>query len=443
MYCDRVCDDDVNLYFRLGLGMSLSAASNSTSLPFSLSPAISNEPGLSPSRVEIRPKHSPAAAVPAVSCPPVTVRVLHLVNGEHFAGAERVQSHLGRCLPQYGVQADFACVKPGRFATMVERQAGVWGQAYRFAMSNRFDLRVVPKIVSLVKRNNYDLLHAHTPRSAMVASIVARLTGRPWLYHVHSPAARDSSRRFTNQFNATIEKWSLRNCSHRITVSHSLCHELIAQGAAPETLSVVHNGVPAIRPDRESVPQPGGRWVFGMVALMRPRKGLEVALRAIEILVAQGYDAALRCIGPYESPSYHEEILQLAADLKLGQRVEQLGFQADVPQTLASLDAMLLPSLYGEGLPMVVLEAMAAALPVIATKVEGTPEAIRDGLDGLLAGPGSAESLAEQMKLLMDGRVNWSRMAESACTRHAASFSDFSMSQHVACVYRKVLKRTS
>ncbi len=325
---------------------------------------------------------------------------------------------------------------------MVERQGGAWGQAFRFAMSNRFDLRVVPKIVSLVKRNDYELLHAHTPRSAMVASMVSHLTGRPWIYHVHSPAVRDSSRRVSNQINATIERLSLRNCSHRITVSHSLCHELIAQGVAPEKLSVVHNGVPAIRPTREATPHPGGRWVFGMVALMRPRKGLEVALQAIAMLVEQGYDAVLRCIGPYESPGYHESVMHTIDKLKLGSRVEQLGFQADVPQTLASLDAMLLPSLYGEGLPMVVLEAMAAALPVIATKVEGTPEAVRDGLDGLLAEPGSAESLAEQMKMLMDGRVNWSRLAESACTRHSASFSDVSMSQQVASVYRKVLKRS-
>ncbi len=175
---------------------------------------------------------------------------------------------------------------------------------------------------------------------------------------------------------------------------------------------------------------------------MRPRKGLEVALQALSILTEQGYDAVLRCIGPYESPGYHESVMQTIDELKLGSRVEQLGFQADVPQTLASLDAMLLPSLYGEGLPMVVLEAMAAALPVVATKVEGTPEAIREGLDGLLAEPGSAESLAEQMKLLMDGRVNWNRLAESACARHAASFSDVSMSQQVASVYRKVLKRS-
>ncbi len=261
---------------------------------------------------------------------PITLRALHLVNGEHFAGAERVQSHLGRCLPGSGVRADFVCLKPGRFATILERQGGSWGQVYRQAMSNRFDLRVVQPIAKLVKKNRYDLLHAHTPRTAMIASIVARLTGKPWIYHVHSPAVRDSSRRFVNWFNHAIERGSLRNCEHRITVSHSLCHELIAQGVAPERLSVIHNGVPAIRPERQSTPTPGGPWVFGMVALMRPRKGLEVALQAMALLREQGYQATLRCIGPYESPEYHESVRKLIDQLQLAPHVEQLGFQADV-----------------------------------------------------------------------------------------------------------------
>ncbi len=62
-------------------------------------------------------------------------------------------------------------------------------------------------------------------------------------------------------------------------------------------------------------------------------------------------------------------------------------------------------------------------------------------MDGLLAEPNSVESLAHQMKLLMDGQVSWQRLAESACARHAASFSDTAMSEQVASVYRSVLKK--
>jgi len=369
-----------------------------------------------------------------------TIRVLHVVNGEHFAGAERVQSHLGRCLPKYGVRADFACVKPGRFADAVDSAEAKWGVAHRLPMRNRFDLSVVKRMAQTALSGGYDLLHAHTPRTAMITAMVARLTGLPWVYHVHSPAARDSSQRMVNSINAWIERRSLSGCDHLITVSESLRNDCILAGYHPTRVTVVHNGVPAICYDRSETPKPGGRWVLGMVALMRPRKGLEVAIDALSRLRAVDHDVVLRCIGPYETPEYRRDIDRQIAELKLGDRVEQVGFQSDVPLALSQLDAMLLPSLYGEGLPMVVLEAMAAGLPVVATAVEGTPEAIRNGIDGLLAEPASATDLAFQIERLVTGKVDWHACAKAARARHAESFSDWAMSRGVACVYQDVLE---
>lgn len=369
-----------------------------------------------------------------------TIRVLHVVNGEHFAGAERVQSHLGRCLPKYGVRADFACVKPGRFADAVDSAESKWGVAHRLPMRNRFDLSVVKRIAQTARSGGYDLLHAHTPRTAMLTAMVARLTGLPWVYHVHSPAARDSSKRMVNSVNAWIERRSLSSCDHLITVSESLRNDCILAGYHPTRVTVVHNGVPAICYDRSETPKPGGRWVLGMVALMRPRKGLEVAIDALSRLRAVDHDVVLRCIGPFETEEYRREIDRQIVDLKLGDRVEQVGFQTDVPLALSQLDAMLLPSLYGEGLPMVVLEAMAAGLPVVATAVEGTPEAIRNGIDGLLAEPASATDLAFQIERLVNGNFNWHACAKSARARHAESFSDWAMSRGVANVYQNVVE---
>jgi glycosyltransferase involved in cell wall biosynthesis len=389
---------------------------------------------------------SPAtAADPTLSWCPTrdtdtrTIRVLHVVNGEHFAGAERVQSHLGRCLPKYGVRADFACVKPGRFADCVDAAEAKWGVAHRVPMRNRFDLGIARRVAQLARVGEYDLLHAHTPRTALITSIAATICRLPWVYHVHSPASRDSSKPLVNSINAWIERRSLAKCDHLITVSESLRNDCIESGYHPTRVTVVHNGVPAICYDRPATPKPGGRWVLGMVALMRPRKGLEVAIDAVSSLRQKGHDVVLRCIGPYETDAYRGEIDRRVERLGLGDRIEQVGFQADVPLALSHVDAMLLPSLYGEGLPMVVLEAMAAGLPVVATSVEGTPEAIRDGIDGLLAEPGSASSLAEKIERLFTGQVDWNSLSTESRKRHADAFSDWSMSRGVSQVYNLVL----
>lgn len=377
--------------------------------------------------------------VPPVVAPAIDLRVLHVVNGEHFSGAERVQSHLGRCLPSYGVGADFACVKPGKFAAMVNDLGGAWGTGHDASMTNRFDVRAASRVRDLVDEHHYQLLHAHTPRTAMITALAARMTGLPWVYHVHSPAARDSSRMMVNKVNAWIERQSLRSCSHLITVSESLRLDCITQGATESKITVVHNGVPAIRPARTSTPTVGGRWTIGMVALMRPRKGLEVALEALSILKQRDLDVRLRVIGPYETQPYQADIqLQIDA-LEIRDRVEQVGFTDNVPEALSQLDAMVLPSLYGEGLPMVVLEAMAAAVPVIATRVEGTPEAVTHGAEGLLAAPRDAKSLANSIADLVTGRYDWDQMSERAFQTHARKFSDHAMASGTAAVYRKLV----
>ncbi|MEM8667473.1 MAG: glycosyltransferase [Planctomycetota bacterium] len=383
---------------------------------------------------------TPPAAV-VVPPQPVTIdaRVLHVINGEHFAGAERVQSHLGRCLPQFGVQADFACLKRGKFSELAEQADERWGVVHETAMSHRADLRPAKQICDLIRQHHYQLLHAHTPRAAMISAAASVLSGVPWIYHVHSPASRDSKRKWANHINAWIEKGSLHTAAHLITVSESLRLDCEARGVSEDRITVVHNGVPASDSLRECERASNSRWTLGMVALMRPRKGLEILLDAIAQLTSEGHDINLQCIGPFESEDYRKTIQQQIDRLRIGDRVHWTGFTEDVPSALVQLDALVLPSLFGEGLPMVVLEAMAAAIPVVATRVEGTPEAITHGVEGLLAEPGNADDLANQIADLMSGQHCWRAMSNAALERHRTSFSDLAMSGGVAGVYQQVI----
>jgi glycosyltransferase involved in cell wall biosynthesis len=342
------------------------------------------------------------------------------------------------------VIADFACVKPGRFAEMLDERCEMkngqsWGRGHRIAMRGRFDLFAAKRLAKLVQSEGYQLMHAHTPRTAMLASIASRMSGVPWVYHVHSPAARDCDKMLSNQINGWIERRSLANCSHLICVSHSLREDLIGQGFSPDKITVVHNGVPSIRPQRDHRPVVGGSWTIGMVALMRNRKGLEVVLEALSDVRRRGLDVTLRCIGPFETEAYRQKIDQQIDELGVGPYIDSVGFTDDVPTELVRLDAMVLPSLFGEGLPMVVLEAMAAAVPVIATVVEGTPEAITHGVEGLLAQPRDPISLANEIEALVTGQYDWEKMSEAAARRHGESFSDEAMARKTADVYRNIV----
>ena len=149
----------------------------------------------------------------------------------------------------------------------------------------------------------------------------------------------------------------------------------------------------------------------------------------------------LRAVGAFESPEYEAEIIRRTQELGLSDQVVWTGFQRDVDAQLQKMDLFVLPSLFGEGLPMVVLEAMAVGVPVIATDVAGTPEAIRNGQDGLIVPPGNAERLAGAIAGVVRGEYDWLGLRTSAMIRQAQLFSDSSMASGVARVYREVLGR--
>lgn len=366
-------------------------------------------------------------------------RVLHVINGQHFSGAERVQQLLGRCLGEAGITSHFVCVKPGKFPEVCGLDPQ---QVSVLPMLNRIDLRVIGRLVQLVRKQRIDILHAHTPRTALLTALVALRTGLPWCYHVHSPTARDSTRGLINRINLWIERISIRSCTRLITVSKSLRREMLRLGVPRQRLFVAANGVPAIDPIDADKRLDQLTWNLGLIALMRPRKGVEVALDAMVEIKRRGLPIRLELIGGFETEEYRKQILSQILLLELEDCVTLSGFTTDIASAVRRLDALLLPSLFGEGMPMVVLEALAAGVPVIATRVEGTPEVIRDGIEGLLAQPASAVSLTEKILLLTSDRKSWAEMSRAALKRHRQFFTDQTMAKRVAKVYSSIHNRT-
>jgi glycosyltransferase involved in cell wall biosynthesis len=379
---------------------------------------------------------APLSAAPASVPPRAAARVLHLINGEYYAGAERVQDLLALRLPDEGFEVGFACLKPDRFPKTRRAQDA---PLVELPMRHKLDVAVVARLARLARDGRYELIHAHTPRTAVLGRLAAKWTGLPFVYHVHSPTSRDSTRRWQNRANALAERIAIAGASQLVAVSQSLGEHMrrVCPPGAP--VAVVPNGVPEVHPDEKAPPR--GVWTLGVVALFRPRKGLEVLLEALAVLKRSGANFRLRAVGGFETPEYEAHIHALANRFGVAELIDWTGFTRDVRAELARMDVMALPSLFGEGLPMVVLEAMAAGVPVVATRVEGVPEAIRDGQDGVLVEPGDAAALAAGLRRLIDGRLDWSSLRQSALRRHAEQFSDRAMAAELAKLYRRILER--
>ncbi len=363
------------------------------------------------------------------------IKVLHVINGEHYAGAEKVQDLLALRLSDYGFDVGFACIKPQQFAEMRQSQEV---PLYEIAMRNRLDLRPAWQLARLVRRGGYQLLHTHTPRTALVGHLAARWANVPMVHHAHGQTAVEVDRHLWNRFNALVERTSLRRAARVIAVSQSTVRYLRRQGIPDRVISVIPNGVPSPG-DLSPRPPPQGNWTIGTVALFRPRKGTETLLEALAILRARDLPVSLRAVGRFETDDYAAEVKSRVHDLGLESAVHWCGFSKNVNRELEQIDLLVLPSLLAEGLPMVVVEAMAAGVPVVGSRVDGITDVIRHEQDGLLVEPGNAVELADQIARVIHGQVDWCELRRQAAVRHRECFSDCAMAQRVADTYREVL----
>jgi len=204
---------------------------------------------------------------------------------------------------------------------------------------------------------------------------------------------------------------------------------------ASSRVSVVHNAVPLpVREDRGS-PDPALRLALGAertplvvtLARLTAQKGLSILLRAAVDLPHVSF--AIAGDGPDRAALEAE-----AAQLGVADRVRFLGFREDTAALLDAADLFVLPSL-SEGLPLSVLEAMAAGTPVVATAIGGTDEAVVDGVSGLLVPPGDPAALGAAIGALLGDGALAARMASNGLARVTQSFSTERMVREVAQVY--------
>lgn len=347
-----------------------------------------------------------------------------------------MQDLLALSLPDLGYDVGFACIKPDKFP---ERRMAKEAPLHLVPMASRFDIGAGFKLARIVRDEGYDLVHTHTSRAALVGRIASLLARVPMVHHVHSPTSRNTENPVRNQINTLLEQVSLTGVTRLIPVSKSLESYLRDKGFDPKKICMVANGVPTPGPLPER-DVPGTEWVIGSMALFRPRKGIEVLIKAIAILRKEGKAVRLRAVGPFETASYEADIMALINRLGVSDVIDWTGYTQDVNAEFEKMDAFVLPSLYGEGMPMVILEAMAMGVPVVASDVEGIPEILENENTGLIVPPGDPLGLAKALAEVMSDRFDWRGIRKAAYARQCEKFSDASMAKSVTGVYQDVLK---
>ena len=247
-----------------------------------------------------------------------------------------------------------------------------------------WDVSLLPKFRRAVLDARCDILHAHL---VWPSALSALFKGRARLvWHVHDAPASLSL------FHSLAERTLIGRSDAVVAVSESIAAFLRARyPALAGRVRVFPNAIVAGEPVPRRAGEPPTIGFLGR--LDEPKKGLAVLLRAARRVVDRRPDVRFLIAG--NGPA-REGLGKLSADLGLSGAVEWLGEVRDSAEALARFDVLALPSLW-EGLPVVLLEAMAAGLPAVAGRVGGIPEVLVDGETGRLVAPGDDGALAEAL----------------------------------------------
>ena len=357
-----------------------------------------------------------------------------VVDSLEIGGAERHVVDLAVALSRREYEVTVACSVAGDLYKSLEEANVTVRSLLDQLVKRRVSAAYARALRRLAKDERFDLVHAHVYASAAAAAIATLGTGVPLVITEHTEAVwRDRGARL-------VTRWFCRQASRVIAVSDAVKRRLVKQDDIPPgKIVVLPNAVPA-NPDSGSGTPPlrdelRDRPLVGVLARLQPEKGVATFLKAGAHVAKVVPQACFIVVG--DGP-LRTELEVLVRRLCIEQNVRFLGFRSDPRALIELLDVLVVPSLT-EGAPLVVLEAMAAGVPIVASAVGGIPDQIRHEGEGLLAPPGDPEALGDAvLKLLRDPGLA-RRMGASGCRKSASVFSHATMVARTEEVYRAAL----
>ena len=363
---------------------------------------------------------------------PVTVGtgrtgIVQAVTLSETGGAQKVVLSLLKAAAGSGEPLHLVCGPGGDLVSWVRRDLPAVAihelPSIRVAPSPRSDLVALVQLVRLLRRMRPRVLHVHSSKMALLGRIAARLTGVPLVvYTVHGWAAREYHSPLAQRLYTWLERLGSRLCDHIVCVAeHELEKALRLRLAPPEKLRVIYNGVAPPPPERgrlrtELFLSDECPLVVGAGRLAKPKDPLSFIRMAA--VVGKRFPRA-RFVWLGDGPLMAECQRELRKQ-GLGGRLWFLGNRADARALLNDADLFVLPS-HAEALPLVILEAMWAGKPVVATRVGGVSELVDPGVNGLLVAPGDPNALAAAVEEVLTDMERW-REAGKAGRRKAEEF---------------------
>src|SRR6266851_1975315 len=333
------------------------------------------------------------------------ISVLHFSNTVVRGGAEEHMLTLLRGLDRTYFQPLLAC--PSELAEKLRPDLPRDVEVFPVSLWRLSHVGAMLCLARILRERAVKILHSHLFYASLFASPIGWMCGVPVI--IETPHVREDWRRGWVKSKFVVDRIVGRVVTRYVAVSHANKRYLVEEKTlAKEKIAVIHNGSDLRKFHPGQTPSSNLRQSLGIgtkdpvlmvIGRLEPQKGHKVLLEAMPSIRRAFSSVRLVCVG---TGSLHDELLSLVRDLGIEDAVRFVGFQMDVAEWLNLADVTVLPSFY-EGLPLVAIESLAAAKPVVATAVDGSGEVVVDGETGLTVPPGNPEALSAAVcRLLHD-----------------------------------------
>ncbi len=353
------------------------------------------------------------ATAPLKPRPDRPVAITLTITDLDVGGAERVLVAIATGLDRRRWTPSVVCL--GSEGALVEplRSAGI--ETICLGVSRRKPIGVVTRLAKVLKRLRPEIVQSFLFHANLAAKLAAPIAGTPWVVGGLRVAERQ------RRWHLVLDRLTSRLSAGSVCVSEGVRRFSVEVGGLdPDRLTVIPNGIDpapidaAMALDRATIGVPADATLALFVGRLDPQKGLPILLEAADQLGPKGPDWRLVLVG--DGPD-REPLHAMARSLPgLDGRVIWLGRRDDVPSILKAADLFILPSLW-EGMPNVVLEAMAARRAVIGTRVEGTEDLVVPGETGWLIPPSEVRPLADALGQAIADPDRLRRFGEAGRTR--------------------------
>ncbi len=353
------------------------------------------------------------------------IRIAHVINQLETGGMERLLVEFARHADRDRFELEFVCLGTrGPIASTLESLG--WTVS-TLEMKPGLRPGAMISLARVFRSSRIDLVHTHNTKPLLYAAVAAKAAVVPRLIHTCHGQQVGISRRQGVAFALAS-----RAAARLVCVSGATLQATVDVGVSREALIAVENGIDLDRYSYEGACH-GAPAMF--VGRLTPVKGVDVLLRAVRLVHAQEPDFRLRIAG---SGACMGDLRELTRSLEIDGCVEFLGDVSDTAKCLRQSSMLVLPS-RSEGLSIAILEAMGVGLPVIATRVGGTPEAVEHGRTGILVEPESVEELAGAILKLWREPELARRLGHAGRARAESLFDVRAMVARYEAVYLEVL----